>query len=325
MLIKDIGGEFTLIQRLNSIIPNKDKNVLVGIGDDAAVIELENDKKNLLLVTTDTLVSGDHFNTSWSKPEQIGLKSVECNVSDIAAMGGMPTHMFISLVLTPKTTVEWVEEIYKGMASSCKRHNVVVIGGDTTHGPVETISITLHGLVSRQNLCLRSQAKAGDILIVTGQLGASTACLNLLRKNKQATPFLLEKHLTPKCRLDVSQKIAPFVNAMIDVSDGLASETNHICSQSNVGAKIFLEKIPMHADSIEAGKQLDIDPVEFALNGGEDFELLFTIDPANLKKLENLGIEFFVVGEIVDKSEGCILIDESNKKLALRGGYNHFE
>ena len=176
----------------------------------------------------------------------------------------------------------------------------------------------------KENLCLRSQAKVGDILAVTGQLGSSTACLNLLRKNKQTTPYLLEKHLTPKCRLDASLKLAPLVNAMIDVSDGLASETNHICSQSKVGAKIFLNKIPLHDDSIEAGRQLNLDPVEFALNGGEDFELLFTIEPDKLIKLNELDLDYTAVGEIIDKRNGCLLIDKSNNELPLKGGYNHF-
>ena len=324
MLIKDAGGEFALIERLREIVPSRHPEVLVGIGDDAAVIRINEGQNPFMLVTTDTLVADDHFNTRWAKPEQIGIKTVECNVSDIAAMGGVPTFMFVSLVLTPETTLEWTEGLYRGMADSCGRHGVITAGGDTTHGKVETISITLLGRVSPENLCLRSHAMPGYCIAVTGRLGASTAALNLLRKNLPVTSYLLEKHLTPRCRLDASQLLAPIVHAMIDISDGLASEVNHVCRQSGVGAEVFAKDIPLHPDVIDAGRTLGIPPADFALNGGEDFELLFTISPENLYKLKQTGLSYYQVGRITDRGEAAFLVTESGDKIPLKGGYNHF-
>ncbi|CAN2041085.1 Thiamine-monophosphate kinase [Candidatus Magnetomoraceae bacterium gMMP-15] len=324
MLIKDIGGEFALIKELSSIIPSTSQDILVGIGDDAAVLKLNHKSNEYMIVTTDTLVENDHFNTLWSTPEQIGIKSIECNVSDIAAMGGTPNFMFISLVLTPDTTVEWTKGLYKGMAESCKKHGVITAGGDTTHGTVKTISITLMGSVSKNKLCLRSHAKPGDLIAVTGNLGASTAALKLLKQNLPVSPYLLKKHLTPCCRLDASQKLAPIVNAMIDISDGLASEVNHICMQSNVSACINAEDIPLHNDVKDAGKTLNILPENFALNGGEDFELLFTISPENLDKLKNKKLIYYIVGKITSGSNS-FLVTKSKDKIPLKGGYNHFE
>lgn len=324
MLIKDIGGEVKLIEKLAGMIPQQHDEVLVGIGDDAAVLKITGDPQNYLLVTTDTLVANDHFNTAWSSAEQIGNKSVECNVSDIAAMGGTPTFMFISLILTSSTTVEWSEELYRGIADSCKKFNIAILGGDTTHGPVETINITLFGKVSKENLCLRSHAVPGDLLAVTGQLGASTAGLQYLRNNIPLPTYLREKHITPKCRLETAKKIAPYVHAMIDISDGLASEVNHICTQSETGALIHADKIPLHGEVIKAGKTLGIDPLNFALNGGEDFELLFSVNEKNLEKLNQTGETYHIIGRITDLAQGCFIQTEDGKKIPLKGGYDHF-
>ena len=325
MLIRDIGGEFALIQRLSRIVPPCGAEVVVGIGDDAAVIRLHGETGGYLLITTDTLVSGDHFNTSWSRPEQIGIKAAECNVSDIAAMGGVPTYMFISLVLTSETTVEWVEGLYRGISESCRRHGVAVIGGDTTCGPAETVSITLLGSATHDALCLRSHATPGDLLAVTGTLGASAAGLNLLKRDLPVSDHLLEKHLTPTCRLDASRILAPMVNAMIDISDGLASEVNHICRQSDVGARIIEKEIPLHKDVIDAGKRLGLNPADLALNGGEDFELLFSIAPENLERLNSAGLEYHLVGTILESGKDRYLMTETGQEVPLTGGYKHFQ
>ena len=238
MQIKDLDGEFALIKKLTNIIPSQSKDVLVGIGDDAAVIRSSNNKDMFLLVTTDILVEGEHFKKSWGTAKQIGIKAIECNVSDIAAMGGVPTYLVISLAIPPTTKVEWCEQLYQGIDETCTSYGIVIVGGDTTQAPVETINITLLGSVSDKNVCLRSHAKAGDLLAVTGPLGASAAGLNLLKNSLPLTAYLEKKHLTPKCRLDAALKLAPLVNAMIDISDGLASEVNHICNNSHVGATI---------------------------------------------------------------------------------------
>ncbi|MBL7094190.1 thiamine-phosphate kinase [candidate division KSB1 bacterium] len=324
MQINELGGEFALIKKLTNIIPSQSKDVLVGIGDDAAVIKSPNNKNQFLLITTDILVEGEHFNKSWSTPEQIGIKSIECNVSDIAAMGGLPTFLVVSLVIPPSTNVEWCERLYQGFAYACNRYGIIIVGGDTTQGSVETINITLLGKVSDKNLCLRSNAKPGDILAVTGELGASSAGLNLLKSNLPITPYLEKKHLTPECRLDAAKDLAPAVNAMIDISDGLASEVNHICDNSNVGAVINEKDIPVHQDVLNAGKTLNKQTREFVLNGGEDFELLFSISKLDLEKLKQTGVKYYPIGEITNPGEGRFLITKENDRIPLLGGFKHF-
>jgi len=322
--IKNIGGEFALIARLSRLVPFDGNEVVVGIGDDAAVLKPQGMSDRYLLVTTDTLVAGSHFKTEWARPDQIGIKSAECNISDIAAMGGRPMTLFVSLVLTRDTSVEWVEEVYRGIAASCRKHGVVIAGGDTTHGSTVTISITALGTVAPDELCLRSHARAGDLLAVTGTLGASAAGLALRLKDQTVSSYLMEQHLAPRCRLDAALKLAPVVNAMIDISDGLASEVNHICNRSRVGARVYADRIPLHPDVVEAGRLLAVDPVEFALNGGEDFELLFTVSPDKQALLDQTGVNYHELGVITDASDERCLVLSEGKEIMLKGGYNHF-
>lgn len=324
MKIEEIGGEFALIDRLSALIPAEHADLIAGVGDDAAVIRTSPEPAPYLLVTTDILVEEHHFKRRWAGPEQIGIKAAECNISDIAAMGGKPTWMFISLVLKKDTNVGWAQKLYAGISASCRRHGVIVAGGDTTRGPVDTINITLLGTVSKNNLCLRSHARPGDHLMVTGTLGASSAALHLLKQNKSPSPYLLEKHLAPTCRLDVSDKIAPLANAMIDISDGLGSEVGHICRQSGVDAEIYADAIPLHDDVRAAGAELGMDPIDFAIGGGEDFELLFSISEDKVPELTKSGLSFFSVGKITEnKKEGPMLITAGGKRL-LTGGYDHW-
>jgi thiamine-monophosphate kinase len=231
--------------------------------------------------------------------------------------------MFVSLVLPIDTNVEWVEDLYRGMAESCRRHHVTVAGGDTTHGDVIAINITLLGSVTLQNLCLRKGAQVGDRIGVTGHLGGAAAGLALLTQNHLVSPYLLGKHLTPRCRLEAAQKIAPLVNAMIDISDGLASEIKHICDRSGVGATVLAKQIPLHPDVVRAGEERGIDPLDFALNGGEDYELLFTISPEKVDRLNQTGVQWYWVGTVTDSLDR-ILITKSGEKIPLRGGYDHF-
>jgi thiamine-monophosphate kinase len=244
MNIQDIGGEFALIDRLARHSRIKHPDLVAGIGDDAAVIGGSFPGGDYLLVTTDMLVERSHFRRDWATPLQVGLKSVACNVSDIAAMGGTPTFMFVSLALAPDTEVAWLESLYAGMTEACRRYGVVLAGGDTTHGELATICITLLGRVSPENLRLRSHARPGELLCVTGPLGGSAAGLAMLTAGLDTPHYLREKHLAPDCRLDVSPLIAPVARAMIDVSDGLAAEVNHICDQSGTGAKIIVADMP---------------------------------------------------------------------------------
>jgi thiamine-monophosphate kinase len=324
MRIDDIGGEFTLIERLCAHVPAVHKNLLAGIGDDAAVIGGIQADGSHLLVTTDMLVENSHFKCEWAAPEQIGIKSVVCNVSDIAAMGGTPTFMFVSLALPPTTEVEWAESLYRGMGRACRRYGVILAGGDTTHGAAVTINIALLGRVAPENLCLRSHARPGDLLCVTGPVGTAAAGLAMMSAGFETPDLLKEKHLMPGCRLDVSPAIAPLAHAMIDISDGLAAEVNHICKQSKTGAEIVAADIPLHPLAVEAARLTENDPLSFALAGGEDFELLFSITPQNRQQLERRGIDIVTVGKVTDAAAGIFLRMPDGKSQALAGGYNHF-
>lgn len=324
MKIHDIGGEFALIDRLARQSHLTHPDLVAGIGDDAAVIGGSYPDGDYLLVTTDMLVESSHFRRDWATAEQIGIKSVACNVSDIAAMGGTPTFMFVSLALTTNTEVAWVEALYKGMDEACRRYGVVLAGGDTTHGEGITISISLLGRVSPWNLRLRSHARPGELLCVTGTLGGSAAGLAMLAAGLEPLPLLRQKHLVPVCRLDVSPEIAPVARAMIDISDGLAAEVNHICDQSGTGAEIVVTDIPIHPSVRAAARLTRNDPLDFALSGGEDFELLFSISPNNKQLLEEKGIPVTVVGRVTEAVAGRVLSFPDGRRVPLSGGYNHF-
>ena len=325
MKIKEIGGEFALIDRLAQIAPTQSTDLVVGMGDDAAVIRVAPEPAPYQLVTTDILVSERHFKKDWASARQIGIKSAECNISDIAAMGGDPTWMFVSLVLSEQTPVEWAEQLYQGIATSCARHGVVIAGGDTTQGVVDTINIALLGSVDPEDLCLRSHARPGDVLAVSGTLGASAAGLALLSDDRSAGDYLSEKHLAPTCRLNTGRRLAPIVNAMIDISDGLGSEVHHICNQSGTGAQIETARIPLHPEVVSAGQTLNANPYQWALSGGEDFELLFSIAPDKLPFLEKAGIIFHPVGRVTETNEGIVLIQPDGSQTTLPGGYDHFK
>ena len=324
MKIPEIGGEFALIDRLAEKSPTVHPDLTAGIGDDAAVIKGAMPDGEHLLVTTDMLVDESHFRRDWATPSEIGVKSVVCNVSDIAAMGGRPTFMFVSLALPADMDVEWIEALYQGMAEACHRYGVVLAGGDTTHGASIAISITLLGRVSPEDLCLRSHANPGELLCVTGPLGGSAAGLAMLLSGLTPPPYLRTKHVTPACRLDLSPAIAPFAGAMIDISDGLAAEVNHICRQSGTGAEIVVADIPIHPSVREAAQRTGRQALDFALGGGEDFELLFSISTANKKRLEEKGIRVDAVGKVTEAESGRRLLLPDGKRIPLSGGFDHF-
>ena len=324
MKINEIGGEFALIDRLAKMVATDRPEVVQGIGDDAAVIRMAPEPAPYLLVTTDMLVEERHFNCKWATPEQIGIKASECNVSDIAAMGGIAQWMFVSLALPADADVNWVERLYQGIDCSCRRHNIAMLGGDTTQGRDTTITICLLGAVSPQHLCLRSHAQPGDLLMVTGSLGASAAGLALLSSGQMPSDYLKRKHFEPRCRMDLAGAIAPVANAMIDISDGLGAEVNHLCTQSKVGAEIEAEAIPLHDEVVQASQVLGVDPLQWAIGGGEDFELLFSIPPESVAALEDKGIICTKVGKVTDQEDKILLIDHKGRSNPLKGGYNHF-
>ncbi|MFW5927776.1 MAG: thiamine-phosphate kinase [Thermoplasmatota archaeon] len=308
--ISDVG-EFGLIERIADRVKKKE-DLVKGIGDDCAVLD---DGDDFTLLTTDMLVSGDHFNKNWHTPWQIGWKSMIVNVSDIAAMGGLPEWALVSVALPDDVDYEYVDEIFKGMIDASKKYDLSIIGGDTTHGDLLVINITLIGSVEKENICMRGDAEVGDLICVSGDLGKSWAGLELLRASEEGyTDF----HLEPDCRLDLARKLAPHVNAMIDVSDGLASEVNHICDESSVGASVEKEKVPISKRTKEAGEILGKDPMFWALSGGEDFELVFTIPKENFDMIKST--KPIIVGEITE--EGRYLLN--GEKKPLEGGYKHF-
>ena len=307
-------GEFGLLDRLTGDI-KPGPGVVKGIGDDCAV--LERDERTYSLVTTDMLVSGDHFSCDWHTPFQIGWKSMIVNVSDIASMGGVPDYALVSMALTDDIQVEFMDGVFQGMKEACSRYGISLIGGDTTHGETFVINVAMIGHVEKDRLCMRSHAQVGDLICLTGDLGKSWAGLESLMAGKEG---YTEFHLSPQCRYETARELAPYVNAMIDVSDGLASEVNHICRQSRVGAEIILEDIPISHRTRETGELLGKDPMIWALSGGEDFELLYTISEDNIRHIEKTNP--IIVGRITE--EGIYLMDHG-ERIPLKGGYDHFK
>src|SRR3989338_8537924 len=312
MKIKDMGGEFALIRLITR--KAKDKNAVVGIGDDAAVIKAGN---KYLVVTTDTIVDDDHFSLKYFTPEQVGKKAIEINVSDISAIGGIPKYALVSLILPRDIDVEVIDKIYKGMRQACKKYSIDIIGGNTTHAKQLIIDVDMIGEVKKENLCLRSQAKPGDFILVSGDLGSSTAGLHLFQKNIKGHEKVKKKHLEPEAKFHKVKKFLRYINAMIDVSDGLASEITRICEQSKTGAIIFCDNIPIKEETRNAAKALKENPLDYALFGGEDFELVFTVSEKNLNKVRG-----FLVGEII-KENKVYLYCNGKKKLLRRHGYDH--
>ncbi|HJN56993.1 MAG: thiamine-phosphate kinase [Candidatus Woesearchaeota archaeon] len=316
-------GETGLIKKIIKKTRLYSKDIVKGIGDDAAVIRY--DKKHFLLLTTDTLVEDDHFNLSWFKPERIGIKAVESNISDIAAMGGFPKHMLVSLTVPSKINVNFFDKLFDGIHKAAKKHKISIIGGNLAGGKKVSITISLVGLVEKKNLCLRSNAKVDDLILVTGNIGNSRAGLELLRNKKKGKS--IDYYLNPKSRLDLSRRLAKLgINAMEDVSDGLASEVLNICNESKKGAVISKEKIPVSKTAIKDAKRVGKDAHDYALHGGEDYELVFTISKNKLKSLNKIKsrIKLTVVGKILPKKDGIYLLDKG-KKRKLKQGYEHFK
>ena len=309
--IKDIG-EFGLIDRIAKKV--KDKDILVGIGDDAAVVK----GKGLQVLTTDCMVEGDHFTREWFTAKQVGMKAIEINVSDVVSMGAKPKFVLVSLALPKDTDVEFVDDMYKGMWKVCDKYKCKIIGGNMTHCTKVVISITLVGEVSKKNLSLRSGAKPGDFILVTGSLGNGKAGLRLFQKKVKEFEKVKRKYLEPRAHLKSALKNAPYVNAMEDISDGLASEIKHICDESKVGAVIYKENIPILDEVRKVAKKLEEDEYEYALFGGEDFELVFTVPEIKLHKVHG-----YLVGEIT-KKKGVRLYSNGKEKEILGKGYDHF-
>ena len=311
MLISELGGELALIDRLRR--PSRNPKVLVGIGDDAAVVMYG---EELLAVTTDLLVEGDHFSLEYFSPRQVGWKAMESNISDLAAVGAEPRYALVGLTLRSDSSVELVEGIYEGIYASADRCGVEVIGGDTTHGEVLVLAVTLFGEVGREDLHLRSSARPGDRIFVSGPLGGSAAGLALLKAKVEGFEGVKRKHLEPTARIELSRSLRGRVHAMEDVSDGLASEVRNICLASGCGAVIFADRVPVDPEVREVGEILDSDPLDWALFGGEDFELVYTVP-------EGVDVPGYEVGRMTE-GEGIYLEGNGGRRLLTEWGYDHF-
>ncbi len=318
MTINELGGEFELIRRVTRR-DVADPRLEVGVGDDCAV--LKNSPGALTLVTTDMMVEDTHFSLQWQSPFQIGRKLMEANVSDIVCKGGTPRFALLSVCLKKDTSLAWVEDFYRGWHESADRHGVVLAGGDTTRGGRLVFNLALLGDVEPGLFRPRSGAKHGDLIGVTGTLGGSAAGLALLKQGKAGH---LRDYLEPSCRSAAEGRIiCRYAHATIDVSDGLSSEVSLIARESGLGAEIESEKIPLSSHTIKTARLLDRDPVEFALSGGEDFQIVFTIAREDVARLESEFGDFAIVGETTAKEDG-VTLSRDGKKSPLRHGYDHF-
>jgi thiamine-monophosphate kinase len=329
MKLKEIG-EFGLIDLIRKKFPVKDKNLVLGIGDDAAVIKLTPER--LLIFTTDTLRQGVHFDLSYYSYQQVGWKAMAANLSDVAAMGGIPTFGLISLGLPEKIKTEDVLKIYKGMTDLSKRFGCKLCGGDLFLSSEIVITIALLGEVEPEFLVKRSGAKPGDLICVTNDLGQSQAGLELLKAKKNPKPSWVKKHLKPSPRVKEARFLVQTLDltSMIDISDGFGSDLYHIAEESRVGALIFEQNIPLCKTLLKMATVLGKSPLDLALSSGEEYELLFTIKKEEKKKLKLLkakvpNLNITVVGEIKDRKEGLKIIDSKGRvKNLKRAGYSHF-
>lgn len=331
-------GEFGLIDHVTRDIKLKNLSSLKGVGDDAAVLDYGNKK---ILVSTDMLIQGIHFDLTYTPLKHLGYKAVAVNASDIYAMNGTPRQITIALALSNHFSVESVEEFYSGVYLACEKYGIDLIGGDTTSSRTGMcISITVLGEAEERDIVYRNTAKENQLICVSGDLGAAYMGLQLLERekvvfkdNEQAQPdfsgyeYILERQLKPEARGDVlkllqEKKIRP--TAMIDISDGLASEIMHICKDSGIGCNIYEEKIPIDYQTYKMAEELNMNATVCALSGGEDYELLFTAPVENFETLSALpGIS--VIGHTCKESEGCNLTTRDGNTFELKAqGWANF-
>ncbi|MFQ5588330.1 MAG: thiamine-phosphate kinase [Nitrospiria bacterium] len=325
-------GEFGWIEHIQRRFKSSNINIPLGIGDDAAAIRATPQSDSLL--TTDTLIEETHFSLAYSSFEQVGLKAVAVNVSDIAAMGGHSRALLISLGVPGKLDMDDLNRLYRGIAKGCKKTGIEVIGGNTarTSGPF-FITITLFGEVLKKEMLTRSGAKTGDLIYVTGTLGDAAAGLDILknRMNRRSFTTLVRRHQTPEARCEAgcllgAEKIP---SAMIDLSDGLTADLRHIMRASRVGAELVSAEIPLSPALKRYARQLQKDARDFALYGGEDYELLFSVPQKKEKKLvrliKNGLIQARRIGRILPEKEGFVLktADGETRTIAPKG-YDHF-
>ena len=323
-------GEFGLIDHITKDFKNTNQETILGVGDDAAIM----DYKDQIVVTTDLLTEGIHFDLVYTPLKHLGYKCVAVNVSDIYAMNATPKQITVSVALSSRFGVEDVEELYAGIKLACDYYNVDLVGGDTTSSLTGmTISVTAIGTAKADKIVKRSGAKKNNLICVTGDLGAAYLGLQILEREKAVYDkdineqpqlseyqYLLQRQLRPDARKDIIEELEKaniIPSSMMDISDGLSSELKHICKQSGVGCHIYMDKLPIKQDTMAAANEMNIDPVIAALNGGEDYELLFTVNIDEYDKV--IAIEgVSVIGNIVEDINQQYIITPQNQSIELK-------
>ena len=332
-------GEFGLIKHLTQDIKPKNNTTKYGIGDDAAVLDF---KGYQTLVTSDILLEGIHFNLEYVPLKHLGYKAAVVNFSDIYAMNGRPTQLIVSLGISKRFAVEDLEQLYAGLKAACDIYGVDIVGGDTTSSMTGlTISITCIGEAKKEDIVYRNGAKVNDLICCTGNLGAAYMGLQLLERERavgetdpekaqkafEGREYILERQLKPEARKDVIaalKKADIHPTSMMDISDGLSSELLHICSQSKVGCSVYADKLPIDYQSAAMAEEMNLDIVTCALNGGEDYELLFTIDQKDYEKIIPVE-DVNIIGYIQKPELGCNLMGRNGEEIALKAqGFNAF-
>ncbi|MCB9425965.1 MAG: thiamine-phosphate kinase [Flavobacteriales bacterium] len=329
-------GEFGLIEHLTQDIVHHHKSTLRGVGDDAAVMDYANQKT---VVSTDLLIEGVHFDLAYVPLKHLGYKSVVVNLSDIYAMNAVPQQITISIAVSNRFPLEAIEELYDGMKLAAKVYNVDIVGGDTTSSQKGLIiSVTAIGVADEKQLTYRDGAKNSDLIVVTGDIGAAYMGLQVLEREKEVFKvnpnnqpdlenytYLIERQLKPEARQDIQKllhdlEVVP--TAMIDISDGLTSEILHICKQSRMGCSLFEDKLPLDPQLIAVCEEFNVDSTTIAINGGEDYELLFTIALDDYDKIKG-NPNLTVIGHMTDASNGTNLITRNNEAIPLKArGWN---
>lgn len=337
--ISDLG-EFGLIDRISASFKNQQPTTIFGIGDDGAILQSPINQQ--IVISTDLLAEGVHFDLSFTPLQHLGYKAVVVNLSDMAAMNAIPHQITVSIALSNRFSLEAVDALYEGIRMACTEYKVDLVGGDTTSSRSGlVISVTAIGYQKEDKIVRRSGAKIGDLVCVTGDLGAAYMGLQLLSREKKVFEvdpdmqpelkeeyaYLLQRQLKPEARMDVVYDLADagiLPNAMMDISDGLASEILHLAKQSGVGIHIFEDKLPIENLTKLSASELGLSPLTCAMNGGEDYELLFTILQSDYEKINALS-EVSIIGIVKEHSAGNWLLLKSNQAVEIKAqGWAHF-
>ena len=332
-------GEFGLIDRIRQGLASVNDSTIHGIGDDAAVLSASEKQR---VVTTDMLLEGVHFDLSYIPLQHLGYKAVAVNVSDVAAMNAIPKQITVNIGLSNRFSVEAVEALYEGIKAACKNYKVDLIGGDTTASYSGLVlSITAIGEVEAGKVVLRSGAKKGEIICATGDLGGAYIGLQVLEREKQEFiqnpqmqphldryPYIVQRQLRPEARMDIIHELAEMnivPTSMIDVSDGLASELLHLCNNSGVGVQVYEENLPIDKQTYDTAVEFNLDPITCVMNGGEDYELLFTIRQDDYEKLKSHP-DIHFIGYVTEHSGKATLVTKGGNAVEIKAqGFSHFK